>query len=70
MRMTRLRNASAAAVLAVLGFGTAYAQNVPFGKEQATRQCISKRLAELIAQNNRNVTADTSLNACNRGLKS
>jgi len=69
MRTKRFHAASAAAVLAVLGFGTACAQNVPFGKEETTRQCISKRLADLITQSNRNVTADTSLNACINDLK-
>jgi hypothetical protein len=69
MRTKRIHTAFAATILAALGFGTVFAQDVPFGKEQATRQCISKRLAELIAQSNRNVTADAALNACLNDLK-
>jgi hypothetical protein len=70
MRAKRIHTACVtAAVLAVVGVCVAQAQDASFRTEQVTRACVSKRLTELVAQANMNVTADAALNACANGLK-
>jgi hypothetical protein len=59
-----------AVIAGSLGIGVAQAQKEPDRNEQGARACIHKRLAELVAENNRNVTADPALTACASGLKS
>lgn len=67
----RIGGTGAAAVLLLLGLGMAQAQapEVSYGREEAARACVSKRLNELIAQENRNATADPALHACANELK-
>ena len=48
----------------------AHAQKESDRNEPGARACIHKRLTELVAENNRNVTADPALTACASGLKS
>jgi hypothetical protein len=59
----------AAVIVVPLGIGVAKAKNESYGKEQTTRACIHKRLAELVAQENRNAAADATLTACANDLK-
>jgi hypothetical protein len=56
-------------IVALLGISAATAQDGSYGKEQAARACIQTRLAELVKQDNRNVTADAALLACTNDLK-
>ena len=51
----------------MIGISVAQAQN---DGEQTARACIHKRLAELVAEASRNVTADLALTACANSLKS
>ena len=67
-RMTRSVTI-ATVIVALLGIGAAIAQEGSYGKEQAARACIQTRLAELVKQDNRNVTADAALIACANDLK-
>jgi hypothetical protein len=64
--MTRM---TAAAITALLSMSAAQAQDGPFASEPATRTCIQKRLAELIAEKQPNIVADVPLNACANDLK-
>jgi len=58
-----------AVIVALLGISAARAQDASYGKEQAAKACIHNRLAELVEQDNRNVTADAVLTACANDLK-
>jgi hypothetical protein len=64
-----IRSVITTAVIAALGFSTAQAQNESYQSEKAARDCIHNRMAELVAQDNRNVTADAALTACANDLK-
>jgi hypothetical protein len=55
-------------IVALLGISTAKAQDGAYGKEKTGRTCIHDRLAELVAQDNRNATADAALTACANDL--
>ena len=64
-----IRSVITTAVIAVIGISTAQAQNESYQSEKAARDCIHNRMAELVAQDNRNVTADAALTACANDLK-
>lgn len=64
-----IRSVITTAVIAALGISTAQAQNELYQSEKAARDCIHNRMAELVAQDNRNVTADAALTACANDLK-
>jgi hypothetical protein len=58
-----------AVIVGLLGISVAKAKDEAYGKEQTARACIHKRLAELVAQANRNAAADATLTACANDLK-
>ena len=64
-----IRSVITTAIITVLGISAAQAQNEAYQNEKAARDCIHNRMAELVAQNNRNVTADGALTACANDLK-
>ena len=64
-----IRGVITTAVIAVLGISAAQAQNESYQNEKTARDCIHSRMAELVAQDNRNVTADAALTACANDLK-
>ena len=59
-----------AAIAVLIGVSVAQATDESYSSENAARDCIHKRLAELISQNNRNITADATLTMCAKGLQS
>jgi enhancing lycopene biosynthesis protein 2 len=64
-----IRSVITTAVIAALGISAAQAQNESYQSEKAARDCIHNRMAELVAQDNRNVTADAALTACANDLR-
>ena len=64
-----IRSVITTAIIAVLGISAAQAQHESYQGEKAARDCIHNRMAELVAQDNRNVTADATLTACANDLK-
>jgi len=64
-----IRSVITTAVVAALGICAAQAQDEAYKSEKAVRDCIHNRMAELVAQDNRNVTADAALTACANDLK-
>jgi hypothetical protein len=59
----------AIATLLGVGVGAAYAAEGPYSSEATARACITKRMAELVADQSRDVTGDPSLQACTNDLK-
>ena|ERR1051325_277307 len=45
------------------------ATEAPYKNEPAARECVHKRLAELVAQNQPNIAGDTALAECSKGLQ-
>ena len=64
-----IRSVITTAIIAALSISAARAQNESYQSEKAARDCIHNRIAELVAQDNRNVTADAALTACANDLK-
>lgn len=64
-----IRSVITTAVIAALGISAARAQNESYQSEKAARDCIHNRITALVAQDNRNVTADAALTACANDLK-
>jgi hypothetical protein len=56
-------------VTTALGISAAQAQTESYQSEKAVRDCIHNRMAKLVSQDNRNVTADAALTACASDLK-
>ena len=59
-----IRSVITTAIIAALSISAAQAQDGSYQSEKAARDCIHNRIAELVAQNNPNVTADAALTAC------
>jgi hypothetical protein len=64
-----IRSVITTAIIAALGISAAQAQNESYQSEKAARDCIHNRVAELVAENNPDVTADAALTACAKDLK-
>lgn len=54
---------------AILLLGAGQPKDGPYTSEEAARTCVHKRLAELIAQEHRDINADPALTACTTAFK-
>ena len=57
------------AASALLCLAAAQPKDGPYTSEEAARTCVHKRLAELVAQEHRDINGDPALTACTTALK-